>query len=54
MFSSQTNNFPLLKLMVDVLDKKRVKMGKGLKQTGIDVKTEHIHVHEISHIVTHF
>ena len=29
-------------------------MGKGLEQTGIDVKTEHFHVHEMSHIVTHF
>ena len=28
--------------------------GKGLEQTGIDVKIEHFHVHEMSHIVTHF
>ena len=29
-------------------------MDEGLEQTGMDVKTEHFHVHEISHIVIHF
>ena len=29
-------------------------MGKGLEQTGTDLKTEHFHAHEISNIVTQF